>query len=740
MNYLDVNLENCYGIGKFSHKFDFSANNTHLIYAPNGTMKTSFAKTFKDVSKDDKKKFWPSDRIYQDQKTVCDIKIDGSNIDAKTILVVDAEDSGYDTSDKISSFIASKELKRQYDMIYTDLDSQKTGFIKKLKQVSQSSDCENEFQGTFTNNSDNFYEALEAIIEKVSDKYNEYDFKYNDIFDKKGNVKKFIEKNHALLKQYIDNYESLLSKSKFFRKSDNSFGTEQANSILKSIDDNSFFDAGHKFLIDGGIEIESVGKLKELVESEIEKIVADPVLKKNFDSVDKAIGSNVELRAFKQAISNNNLLIIELENYDEFKRNVWVSYFSKIKSSAVELYEFYKSKKNELEGIVTEAKKEQEAWQNIVSIFNSRFCVPFVVKLKNHEDIILKKQTANLEFVYSDERNEPVIKNKVDLLNVLSRGEQRAYFTLQLLFDIESRKPSSDNIIIFDDISDSFDYKNKYAIIEYLNDLSNLSNFKMIVLTHNFDFYRTLASRLNLKNSVNMAVKNVNRQIILKHGQYLKNVLEFFLNKIEDPKIFLSVIPFTRNIVELIEDKSCADYKTLTSCIHMKDDSANIDIDSILAIYQAKFASCKGKAVSFGKKNVIDLIFETADSIFQDQNLDEIVLENKVVISIAIRLKAEKYMLNKLPNFDTNMVDTNQTRELFKEFVLNFPNCKDEIRILDKVNLMTPENIHLNAFMYEPLIDMSASHLKRLYKEIESLYEKDDRLPNHLSNNSECYN
>jgi len=29
------------------------------------------------------------------------------------------------------------------------------------------------------------------------------------------------------------------------------------------------------------------------------------------------------------------------------------------------------------------------------------------------------------------------------------------------------------------------------------------------------------------------------------------------------------------------------------------------------------------------------------------------------------------------------------------------------------VVLMTPENIHLNSFMYEPIIDMSDEHLKR---------------------------
>ncbi|EGG1165869.1 hypothetical protein IDD91_001977, partial [Campylobacter jejuni] len=50
---LKLNLENCYGIGKLQKEFDFSDKNVLLFYAQNGTFKTSFAKTFKNI-KDDK--------------------------------------------------------------------------------------------------------------------------------------------------------------------------------------------------------------------------------------------------------------------------------------------------------------------------------------------------------------------------------------------------------------------------------------------------------------------------------------------------------------------------------------------------------------------------------------------------------------------------------------------------------------------------------------------------------------
>lgn len=51
MEYLKVKFEYCYGINNLEHEFNFSNDNGSLIYASNGTMKTSFAKTFKDKSK-----------------------------------------------------------------------------------------------------------------------------------------------------------------------------------------------------------------------------------------------------------------------------------------------------------------------------------------------------------------------------------------------------------------------------------------------------------------------------------------------------------------------------------------------------------------------------------------------------------------------------------------------------------------------------------------------------------------
>lgn len=45
MNIININLEHCFGITKLSQKLNFAGENVALIYAPNGLMKTSFART-----------------------------------------------------------------------------------------------------------------------------------------------------------------------------------------------------------------------------------------------------------------------------------------------------------------------------------------------------------------------------------------------------------------------------------------------------------------------------------------------------------------------------------------------------------------------------------------------------------------------------------------------------------------------------------------------------------------------
>ncbi len=85
MKKVTVALEHCYGIKKLDYTFDFSAESVYAIYAPNGSMKTSFAQTFKDMSQGAP----PKDRIFPARVSTRAIKDEtGADLSPDSILVL----------------------------------------------------------------------------------------------------------------------------------------------------------------------------------------------------------------------------------------------------------------------------------------------------------------------------------------------------------------------------------------------------------------------------------------------------------------------------------------------------------------------------------------------------------------------------------------------------------------------------------------------------------------------------
>jgi len=116
-------------------------------------------------------------------------------------------------------------------------------------------------------------------------------------------------------------------------------------------------------------------------------------------------------------------------------------------------------------------------------------------------------------------------------------------------------------------------------------------------------------------------------------------------------------------------------------------------------------------------KVIFKELYKVADDIIKnDKNLqgNDLKLENKVILSIAIRLMAELH----IEPFIKLQDQIGKTVCKFKEKFSKDSEKSKLIPLLDKVVMMTPENIHLNSFMYEPLLDMSDSHLRELYNEI----------------------
>jgi hypothetical protein len=189
-------------------------------------------------------------------------------------------------------------------------------------------------------------------------------------------------------------------------------------------------------------------------------------------------------------------------------------------------------------------------------------------------------------------------------------------------------------------------------------------------------------------------------------------------NFFTDPKKRIASIPFIRNIIEFTRGEKDRDFIKLTSLLHWKSDSASITQSALDAVYNSVFGGTESSAD--GNSSVADIIRSEALKCLKAK--ESINFENKIVLSIAIRIVAEQFMVDKIrdPKF-VDDIDSNQTPRLLAKYKELFNGDVSQIETIQRVILMTPENIHLNSFMYEPIMDMSDEHLKKLYADILSM-------------------
>ncbi len=723
MEELSIDFQNCYGIKKLEHRFDFSKDRTVAIYAPNGVMKTSFTKTFKDFTNNKESK----DFVYSKRKTVREIKNESeSEVSGNSIFVIESYDSSFE-SKKMSSLLVNEKLKNQYDDIHKQINALKTPLLVELGKLSGlKGEIEEELSEAFTSTRDNFFKALERIEKEVLDnKEPEFlDISYSKIFNEK--ILKFLETKDFKNKisAYIEKYNELIGASSYFQKG--VFNHNNAFVIAKNLAENGFFEANHFVTLsdkqNAQNKLTSKEDLEKVIEEEKRTILQNPELSKMFEEIDKQLTKNKDLKEFRDYLLNNKIILTELKNLDSFKKKLWISYLKEKKDSYGSLIQEYQSAKETIENIVEEAKKEQWKWEYVIDTFNKRFFVPFEVKLKNQKDVILKDEAPTVSFTFKDSNAEDFVEveKKTLIDDVLSSGEKRAMYILNLIFEIEGRKESKEEtLFVIDDIADSFDYKNKYAIIEYLKEISDDECFSQIILTHNFDFFRTLKNRLGIgykncfsatKNSTEIKLKNDNNYFA--PFQHFKKSLH---NK---DKSFISMIPFARNIVEYTESPDSEKYKKLTALLHMKADTLSITKKEVAEIYNQIFSGLKADVEN--TEPIATMIFTLAEKYMRntDENSE---LESKIILSIAIRLRAEEFMITKINNTAKSVsnIPKNQFRQLQKKYTKLTDNSSEHIKLINQVALMTPENIHLNSFMYEPILDMSNLHLKKLYQEVK---------------------
>lgn len=673
-----------------------------LIYSKNGSFKTSFSNTLYNLSNGTLENVF--DRLT-DEKAILDISI---------------LENGKEIKNFDNRFVVfSREIYEQHSKLLSDysseletltIDKKNSEYINELlteETIEIKLQIDNYLKGTglnfeilldmFSNLEDGY---LDRIIQLLNTIINHEAQDISEI-----NIKKIYQKAYDIVDQSefqskISNYIQVLENKTNAQLFDKNFNENNCLQFINNVDKAKYLSETKSrglFLKDKVYY--DIDEVKKIFEEEIKKISKDPEIIEQSKEITKLMGTAKESEFLKESIQKKPLLVKQLS---AGRKNILLSY---LKSSSIDYnywLEVVKKAKKELNNVLKLAQDKQTNFERAIEIYKNRFHPIFDIKIVNKAESMLGIKTPTITFYHNRYCEIPVSETK--LSQILSSGEKTTLNILKFIVEYENCKKYHP-FIILDDIVETFDYSNRYAFMEYINDLVNL-DVPTIVMTHNFEFYRTVSKRIpKLRKSVASANSNgvVDIQTNNRINKNMENVLK--CSNIYD---FFCAIPYLREIKTILLE----DTKTLDSCLHYKENTSKLQIKDILL----QFPSNAIKSLKIDENDIyMEKLFEIADNL---SGFDDFDIVKKTILSLSCRLLIERKIIANNFNLLTN-INTNQTAQLLDLYGEKlFPNVK---KYLEAVQLSTPEFIHANAFMYEPLIDINGKYLFELYNQIKKI-------------------
>ena len=355
MNILKLELENCYGIQKMQQDIDFSRNNVAVIYAPNGTMKSSFAKTFEAI-RDGKT---VEEKVYgcKSKYTITDENV--AEISPESIMVINPfDENAYENQ---GTLMANEILRRQYIQIYKNIDQSKEVLFGKMKILLKYSnrssfDTESNMLHDWGYTKKDLFLCLKDIESKLNDSefqcaLREDELNYNTLFNAKVYSMVTSGKTSELIEEYEKKYSELLEKSLYMQK-----GIIDHNNyanISDSLSNNGFFGAKNEIRLvakDGStsVTLKTQEELNELIKKETEQVLNTKELKDLFEKINKVISKNKDTQAFNAYLQQHPDIVTEYRNIDKFKKKVWIKAFGVYQTELHDLLEYYDKAQNYL--------------------------------------------------------------------------------------------------------------------------------------------------------------------------------------------------------------------------------------------------------------------------------------------------------------------------------------------------------------------------------------------------------
>lgn len=746
MKRIQIEIKNGYGIVDFKHDFkyedDKNGNYCHFygLYAQNGTMKSSFAKTLSNYSKGEA----VADEIYQVSGS-CTV----SGIDPANILSYPSYDGRVYLSENATYLVANQEAKEVYAEASKDVIKAFNKLKSKISEVTKTKDGDGatvieDYYRRFITKEQVASITLPAVITLLKANLPEIKkgkIQFCDVslnMFNSSNFKKFITKKEyrGLFDRLVKAYDEMCASPTYYREG---FDSSSAHKLIKALEKSKYFNAKHEVVLKDGEDkrtknINNKEELENYLKTDFDRIIEKypdlgDALKKLIE--DFSVGTNGEARRIIEDKSRRDILLF-MGDEDRFYKNMWFGYLSGCIEEIENLLKVNDESKSKIEEALKNADNADTDWQDVIDIFNDRFSsLPYRIDIANKKDAIVEDLISPIfEFKFRNPRNpsmpykeRPDNSGQLSMLGrVLSNGERKALYLLNIIFDVKKKlKDGADTLLVLDDVVESFDYRNKYAFFEYLQELaSQNSHLYIISLTHNFDFFRLVYEKLYPKNKeqFRLVISDEKNNLSAEEmfdprvfGSYKKDAAR-------DKSAWVTMIPFARNIVEFQHGKSHDDYKKLTRALHTIDNEATVGhiqqyLQTIVNIADTPFDK---------SLNIHEAIIMRAKEVAAATS-DCFSLKDNLVLAIGTRLCIERYIISKISEEDYRNAVSKERDLTRKLLILYSNNCSDPnkqiyLKMFNKAAAIVDGTIHINSFMYEPLVDVGTWEMKKMFNEI----------------------
>lgn len=527
---LKFKIENVGGIKNLEKTFDFSTNTTKLIYAPNGTGKTSFSKAIVKFINEKEKKSFGENQITKEK---IDIIIENNKEKAMNITVFDSFEN-YKLKYGEEIFEASQKKENELLKQISDLESiiDKNKRLKRIKDLYNLSLNEKE---SLKSKNENLTKTLSfSIAENIINVYREEE---EEMLNE--NLHKFLDKNleklfsSKVLLKIISKFNEILNitnTKKNYKKEKTNLPTEYS---LDTLYETNGFLQDNKDLItkmmlasseDNAILIKIIDKINKFHLNEFSKL--------SFFKVDFKLKNKTE-EAFSSVLEELTEYI-EIKNVEDYLKIKDFAIMSIIKQEDELIIKEIEEKIKNCKKLMPDIKEQEIEWEEVKSVYESVFNTKVIFKLEKEKN---KTTGEDSYFVYLSHcfQKEEKITEKI-LRENLSESELRQLYIFDIMHKlnhmIKNKNENETKIVIFDDIVDSFDQRNITALISYFKYFETLkTNIKFIFLTHNYTFFSQMKKKIYSSESFIMR-KNSKENYITE-----TNIDDYIFSRWTDPSV-----------------------------------------------------------------------------------------------------------------------------------------------------------------------------------------------------------